>query len=214
MITKANFQAQGYFVNSNNQPVSEHVVGTHHLLNNNYYSHQDAVSGYAGLRDIKIIPGNDTVYLPYYQSQVASIRLPTTAPAFFVTANLAGCAVYIGQAAPSQLVVFHANSQKGSDQATMSVHPPSYQHPDAIKELDGLIESAKVSYPGIKIIAVLSKATYLSNVDALAKYGSDFLGGTTVAGWRTGQNWEFWYQNWGHVPGQPTRLLYARKFFG
>jgi hypothetical protein len=48
----------------------------------------------------------------------------------------------------------------------------------------------------------------------LASNGSEFLGGTTIAGWRTGTNWEFWFQNWGTVKGAATRLLRAKKFYG
>ncbi len=38
-----------------------------------------------------------------------------------------------------------------------------------------------------------------------------FLGGTTVAGWRNGGDWEFWYQNWGSVNGSGVKLLKAKS---
>jgi hypothetical protein len=132
-----------------------------------------------------------------------------------VTDNLSGCAIYIGKRTDGELVVFHSNSQTDSNAAIMSIRLPSYQSPTALQELDGHVQGAKPHHANnVQIVAVLTKLSYLSNVDASAATGADFLAGTTVAGWRKGGNWEFWYQNWGSVNGSGAKLLKAKKFYG
>jgi hypothetical protein len=218
MLTQNDFQTHGYIVSGNGQQPPEVTYGNtphHRLRKTNYYGHTAGNSNFPGLMQINITAGTDTIYLPYYQSQVSSVRLPTNGPSFFVTDNMSGCAFYIAKGNANDLVVFHANSQLGSDQATMVANPPSFQSRHAANELDTLVKNALPNHSGgLRVVYVLSKAVYLANIVALASNGSEFLGGTTIAGWRTGTNWEFWFQNWGTVRGGATRLLRAKKFYG
>jgi hypothetical protein len=221
MVSIAEFQNNAYEVSvavGTSKPV-EMVNGNHHRVRKaNYFSHQQTAGRFQGIKGIQIIDGNDTVYLPYYQSKIASVQMPTAGPDFFVTDNLSGCAIYIGTRPGGELVVFHANSQLGSSQAQMSGKLPSHQSIPAVQELDRLAREGRANHnnPGlgaVTIVRVLSKAEYLANVDQLTTNGDNFLGGTTVAGWRTGTSWEFWYQNWGSVSGAVSRLLRARQFY-
>ncbi|WP_144186149.1 hypothetical protein [Elioraea rosea] len=219
-ITINDFQNTCYDVAlANGVQVSEQLYGTnneHHFVKNGstFRSHVVA-SPYPGLRRIEIIAGNDTVFLPYYQDQIASVRLTNAGPDFFITANMSGCALFIGRESPTNhLVVFHANSQIGSDKATMDAHAPSHQSMQALGAIDTLVATAKPNFPAMRLVCSLTKPTYLANVDQLTNSGGNFLGGTTIAGWRTGTTWEFWYQNWGQVNGTGgVRLLKARKFY-
>jgi hypothetical protein len=219
-ITINDFQTTCYDVAlANGVTVSEQLHGkndVHHVVKNGSTFRTRAItSPYPGLRRIEISAGKDTVFLPYYQDEIASVRLTDAGPDFFITANMSGCALFIGrEKATGELVVFHANSQIGSDKATMEENAPSYQSKKALAAIDKLVTTAKAEYANLRFVCSLTKPTYLANVDKLADTGGDFLGGTTIAGWRTGTTWEFWYQNWGQVNGTGgVRLLKAKKFF-
>ncbi|MDE2333454.1 MAG: hypothetical protein KGK10_02830 [Rhodospirillales bacterium] len=219
MITLQDFQRTGFIVGSAVGNPPEQTYGTtdpHHRVHKTYYFGSVVKPAqFPGLQKLEIIGGNDTVYLPYYQSQVASIRLEANCPGFFVTDNLSGCGFYIGQRTDGELVVFHANSQKGSAKAVMAGRPPSFQTEAAAAELDQLVQDAIKHHSGsVRIVGGVSKSSYLSGIDRLAATGDDFLGGTTVAGWRNGGSWEFWYQNWGSVKGGAVGLLSVKKFYG
>lgn len=216
MINKAEFQNNAYMVTF---PVNAPTCRSA-----NHHSKQDfdqafgtniGKSQFPGILKMEIVPGTDTVWLPYTQDGIDSVRLPSTAgPSFFVTANLSGCAVYIGINDLNRYVVFHANSQSGSSQAEMAHQKPSYQSDKAVKELDNFCKVAQTAHHNnCKIVGVLSKARYLACVNKLAKTGDDFLGGTTVAGWRTGGNWEFWYQVWGSVNKGAVGLIHVEQFY-
>jgi hypothetical protein len=62
-------------------------------------------------------------------------------------------------------------------------------------------------------VRTLMKSEYLGALGNTVREGKDFLGGTTIAGWRTGANWEFWFQNWGSIQGSPPGLLYVKQFY-
>lgn len=216
-ITINDFQTNAYQV-QNTQNVVEVTYGPnddhHRVRKNNYFGTNVIAGNIVGTRLIKIVAGTDTVFLPYYQSKIASVRLPSAGPDFFITDNMSGCALFIGKGPGGDLVVFHANSQQGSDQATMDAHAPSFQSRAALREIDTQMQTAKPHHSTLQIVCSLTKPTYLANVDQLASTGANFLGGTTIAGWRTGTLWEFWYQNWGQVGGSGgVRLLKARKFY-
>lgn len=216
-ITINDFQNYAYQV-QNTQNLVEQTYGTndqHHRVRKNHHYGTNVVGGnIVGTRLIKIVAGTDTVFLPYYQDKIASVRLPTAGPDFFITDNMSGCALFIGAGPHGDLVVFHANSQTGSDQKTMDENVPSFQSRKALKEIDDQMKFAVPHHSTLRLVCSLTKPTYLANVDQLTGTGKDFLGGTTIAGWRTGTTWEFWYQNWGQVGGSGgVRLLKARKFY-
>jgi hypothetical protein len=215
MLTLAQFQNAAYMVNRNHVVVAEQVIGKHHRVRSQSrnFSHSIGNSIYPNVKQINISPGAGTVYLPYYQDQVASVKLPTAGPSVFVTDNLSGCCIYIGRKITGELVVFHANSQTGSKQAVMHGQKPSYQTAAAASELDQLVSTAKHNHVNVTIVGVLSKSRYYAKLDSLAATGDQFIGGTTVVGFRTGTNWEFWFQNFGNVNNGPTGLLHHEKFF-
>ena len=164
----------------------------HHRVRKNHHYGTNVVGGnIVGTRLIKIVAGTDTVFLPYYQDKIASVRLPTAGPDFFITDNMSGCALFIGAGPHGDLVVFHANSQTGSDQKTMDENAPSFQSRKALKEIDDQMKFAVPHHSTLRLVCSLTKPTYLANVDQLTGTGKDFLGGTTIAGWRTGTTFLF-----------------------
>lgn len=217
MLTLAEFQTNAYTVNRNHAKVTEIVYHDTHSRERaaNYFGHAISNSQYPNVKSIDITAGTDTVYLPYYQDRVASVKLPTTGPSRFFTDNMSGCAFYLGQKNDGTLVAFHANSQAGSSEAELANKPPSFQSEKAARQLDTLVRTASNDYSGgVKILCVLSKTRYLAKINARASTASKFIGGTTIAGFRTGTNWEFWFQNFGSTSGSAVGLIHVEKFFG
>lgn len=217
MLTLAQFQSQAFTVNRNHATVTEIVYHDTHSRERaaNYFGHTISNSQYPGVKSIDITAGTDTVYLPYYQDRVASVKIPTTGPSRFFTDNMSGCAFYLGQKTDGTLVAFHANSQAGSSEAELAGKAPSFQSEKAARKLDQLVRTASSDYSGgVKILCVLSKSRYLSKIDSRAATASKFIGGTTIAGFRTGTNWEFWFQNFGSVSGGAVGLIHVEKFYG
>jgi hypothetical protein len=216
MVSLTSFKQTPYQVGSLVTPPEQGYGGTdphHRLRKKNYYGHVALPSNFPGISKITIGPGSDTVYLPFFTDQVASVHLPTDGPFFFVTDNMSGCAFSIAQYADGSLVVFHANSQLGSDKATMESARPNHQVTGATNRLQTLITDAKRHHGGARIVRTLMKSEYLGALGNTVREGKDFLGGTTIAGWRTGANWEFWFQNWGSIQGSPPGLLYVKQFY-
>ena len=217
MVSLAEFRSEGYLVGSTVAPPEQtYGVGDphHRSRKNNYYTHLVTNSQYPGLKKITVSTGGtDTVYLPYYQRQISSVHLPTAGPTFFVTDNMSGCAFFVARYTDGSLVVFHGNSQSGSDEATMGPAAVNHQTVAATNELTTLFNNARPHHPGAVLVRTLMKTEYLGAVATTHATGSQFLGGTTIAGWRSGTAWEFWYQNWGSVRGSATGPLFAKKFY-
>jgi hypothetical protein len=215
MISLIDFQTYGWVVP---MPATlESVVNTHHKqLGFQTFGSGQGTLAYPNVYNMTLNAGTDTVFLPYYQDQAASVRLPAKGPRFFVTSNLSGCAIYICVNNNNRLVVIHSNSQTGSTKIVGNANRPSYQTQQAAVELDMYATLARNNHHNApRTVAVLTKATYLSAVDRLASNGGEFLGGTTVAGWRVPHtnNWSFWYQVWGSVKGGGVQLITRKEFY-
>lgn len=219
MITVNDFQTNGYVVpmpQTVDVAVNNGVDTAHKQNHGQRFASSQGTQVYPHVYNLRLDPGVDTVFLPYYQDQAASVRLPGHGPRFFVTSNLSGCAIYIGINTNNNLIVIHSNSQTDSGRAVMNAHQPSFQSQNALQELDRRAQFAKNSHGGpVRIVCVLSKATYLGSLDAMIRNGGQWLGGTTVAGWRTPNtnNWQFHYQIWGSVAGGPVLLHRSREFY-
>src|SRR5262245_37433213 len=124
MITLTEFKSKGWVVPMPN--TNEVVRGKHHKQSYGqaFDSTQRSLQYAPCVYNMTLVPGTDTVFLPYYQDQCASVRLPSHGPRFFVTSNLSGCAVYIGKNNNDRLVVIHSNSQSDSGQAVMDSNRP------------------------------------------------------------------------------------------
>jgi len=217
MISVLDFQTKGYAVP---MPTTlETVVPQHHkqLLNQTFGSAEGAVCYAPCVHNLVLDPaGIDTVFLPFYQDQAASVRLPNNGPDLFVTSNLSGCAIYICRDNQQRLVVIHSNSTSGSTKIIGDANRPSYQTAPAARELDQHATLARNNHGSVpQTVAILTKATYLSAVDQRAANGGQFIGGTTVAGWRQPgtYNWTFYYQVWGQIQGGTTQLITCREFY-
>ena len=217
MVSLVDFQSKGYLVTSLVGLPPETTYGAndphHRFRKNNYFGHVTGPSQYQGLQKINIGSGQDTVYLPYFQNKISSVHLPATGPFFFVTDNMSGCAFFIATYPDGSLVVFHGNTQLGSDEATMAPAKANHQTAGATNQLNTLFNGALPHHPGAALTRSLMKAEYLQALGNMNITGGNFLGGTTIAGWRTGASWEFWFQNWGSVGGNGAGLLYVKKFY-
>lgn len=170
-------------------------------------------NAYPGVKKLAITGGHDTVYLKYFDNEITSVELPQAGPDVFLTDNLSGCAIVVAHKPNGNIVVFHANTQEGSDEKTMSKKKPSYQTDKAKRIIKKLRRDAGDGYFNLTVLYTLLKSEYLSAVDALAARGSDFLGGTTVAGFRGAGGWEFWYQNFGSISGAANAILHSEQFY-
>lgn len=167
---------------------------------------------YPGVYKLEVEAGNDTIYLPFTNEKITSVELPTAGPSVFLTDNLSGCAVIVGRIPGGSLVVFHANTTAGSDERTMANRKPTYQSSKALAILNNLRRVAVNRYARLTILGTLYKKDYLSAVNGLAKKGSEYNGGTLVAGFRTGTTWKFYYQTFGSVKGSATNILGRGKW--
>jgi len=218
MVSLESFKNNAYLVGalpSTTPPEQTYGVNDPHtrFRKENYYGHVVGNSNFPGIRKINIGPGSDTVYLPFYQNRVTSVHLPSSGPFFFVTDNMSGCAFGIAEYDDDSLVVFHANTTDGSSQAEMQGRKTNHQSAAVSGKLGGLIGGARKHHGGSRIVRTLLKSEYLSEVSSVAGNTENFTGGTTIAGWRNGSDWEFWYQNFGSVSGSASGLLFARKFY-
>jgi hypothetical protein len=202
----------------------ETKTGRHHIQNPaNRCSFVLKPSEFPGVKKAEIVVGVNSIYLPYYPREIASIRLPTNGPTFFFTDNMSGCAFFIDRFQNGDLVVYHANSLEGSDKVTMEAHVPSYQSRKAVGELGSLYFAARSSYPGAVPDKALYKTEYLKIVDVAMRIrhatkeiddttGKHYLGATTIIGFRNGAKWDFWFQNWMQVRGK-VQVVYHKKFY-
>ena len=86
-----------------------------------------------------------------------------------------------------------------------------YQHVNAMRHLDTLLRGAKGEANVATIVGGCAKSDYLRGTSRAVGTGT-FLGGTTIAGFRTGRRWEFWYQSWGQVNGGAIGITEVRQF--
>ncbi|MEZ5666271.1 MAG: hypothetical protein R3F55_02330 [Alphaproteobacteria bacterium] len=215
MIPLANFQTNAYYI-GDYDGLGQTVRGNHHKINfNEFVSSTVGAHAYPNVRKVDISPGADTVYLPYAQDQIYSVRLPqTNGPTFFCTANMSGCAFFIGVNDHGRNVVFHANSQRDSSERQMASKRPSFQADTTRVELDQLRNAAMLNHgDNVRIVGELRKSVYWRRVDDIVRTSSGFLGGTTVVGYRNGAKWDFWFQVWGSVNGGPITLIQVAQFF-
>jgi hypothetical protein len=183
-----------------------------------------AVNGTSAvLRDFKptLNPTGSTIYLPYNDDRITSVRLPNPPPPgvdFFLTANMSGCRLYIDTIAGSNdLIVYHANTHQHGAPAHNS--PVNYQSVGASAVLAGLHQRAQADYAAapynlvLNNVAELPKVTYYLEGAAmearkaaqgrfLTYHGTvaqpEFAGGVSVMGFYNA-GWRFYYQTWGGV---------------
>ena len=166
----------------------------------------------------------NTLYLPYEDDKITSLRLPIPPPAgvdFFLTANMSGCRFFVDKIIGSNdLMVYHANTHQYASPPHSAVN---YQDPQALSELAGLHSRARGDYAAaphnlsLVNVADLTKTVYygvgalaeqrkinqgrtLTEIDAnqvKTTVPPEFYGGCSVMGFYTGGAWKFYYQTWG-----------------
>lgn len=167
-------------------------------------------------------PAGTTIYLPYNDDKITSVRLPNPAPAgvnFFLTANMSGCKFFVDTiAGGNDLMVYHANTHQHGSPAHNS--PVNFQTPAALAILDNMHVNAQADYAAaphnlvLNNVASLAKqAYYLQGAHAEQRKanqgrglalpgnvlaGPEFAGGCSLMGFYNG-GWHFHYQTWGGV---------------
>jgi hypothetical protein len=85
------------------------------------------------------VGGGDTLYLPFFNDKISSIRLTWPPPggvAFFFTDNLSGCKVFVDDVpGTNDIIVYHANT---TNHSAGSLGYADFQPPNAGVVLDGL----------------------------------------------------------------------------
>lgn len=165
--------------------------------------------------DFVVDPAGDTVFLPYGQGEIHSIRLPSTGagPVCFITAGMSGCKAFIDTIAGStDLIVYHANCI-GVGNGLMNVESPALT-----LALAGQRAAARAYWTVAPHNLVLAAA----NEFGRAVYGNAavneenrkraqdranvmYIGGTTVIGELVGGYWHFCWQTYGSC-------MYRRPF--
>jgi hypothetical protein len=162
----------------------------------------------------------NTIYLPYNDDKITSVRLPNPPPAgvdFFLTANMSGCKFFVDTIGGSNdLIVYHANTHQHGSPPHNS--PVNSQSAAAVLVLDAMHTRAQGDYGGLALanVATCDKHHYYSQA-ALAEQrkfnqgrrlnypgmpapvAPEFAGGCSVMGFFIGAAWEFYYQTWGGV---------------
>lgn len=169
----------------------------------------------------------NSLYLPYKNDTITSLRLPIPPPAgvdFFLTANMSGCKLFIDKIVGSNdLIVYHANTLKFPTPAHGS--PVNDQSPFANRELDSLHSNAQADYrvaphnlapiqvkslakPEYYQVGALEeqrKADQGRTLDLIDKNQNpisvppEFGGGCSIVAYYSGGAWTFYYQTWGSL---------------
>jgi hypothetical protein len=112
-----------------------------------------------------VAPAGNTIYLPYNDDRITSVRLPNPPPGgvnFFLTANMSGCKFFVDAIGGSNdLMVYHANTHQHGSPAHGS--PVNSQTPAALAILDAMHANAQADY------AAAPHNLVLNNVASLAK---------------------------------------------
>jgi len=191
---------------------------------NNCRANLNPSGGTVSWLGISLDAAGDTIYLPFTPDEISSLILPDPAAAGcvtkFLTASLSGCKFFVDTiTGSSDLVVYHANAKQHAPAGHLSGTHPTLETPAATNMLDGLYATAQNYYSGaphnfqLNQAASLAKPRYNRAAQMLVAGKTDighshveFVGGTLVAGFVSGGNWEFYFQTFGD-------LEYDRSFF-
>lgn len=177
-------------------------------------------AGYYGatLVTLALNAAGDSVYLPYGQGEVHSVRLPGPGPAAagvtcFLTAGISGCRLYIDRViGTNDIIVYHANAL-GVGGGVANPMTMDVEGPGLPQALDNLHALARVYWttpaPGgaglnLQTIGTLGRNAYnASAVREMQRKLDDgrtqvnFFGGTTVVGELTPAGWQMYWQTYG-----------------
>lgn len=165
---------------------------------------------------------HEAAYLPYIDNTISSIAFDNSVNRFF-TDNLSGCSIFV-DAKVGTIIAYHANVQDGLHKPTVEeAKDPVFEKGISIAMKTRYHVKAKLSYPGTVEVCSLFKSRYNDRNRGYARFaglsdsrrgrvGATVDGfGTTVAGFRTGAGWEFWYQTWAYSGGI-TSVIKAECF--
>jgi hypothetical protein len=169
--------------------------------------------------------GGNTIYLPYNDNKITSVRLPVPPPGgvnFFLTANMSGCRFIVDTINGSHdLIVYHANTHQHPAPAHNAA--ANFQDPNASIVLNTLHHLAQGDYAPLVLhnAVALSKPAYYQQAAVLEQqkfnrgrrfvYNAgtapapnmqavrpEFTGGCSVMGFFNA-GWHFYYQTSGDV---------------
>ncbi|HEY4303474.1 MAG TPA: hypothetical protein VGM82_03345 [Gemmatimonadaceae bacterium] len=220
---------------------AQHTVYTANNSRINFL--EQANAGNANLRTIAgttAFANGDTMYLPFTNDHITSIRLPVPAPAgvqFFMTDNLSGCKIFVDTIAGSNdIIVYHANTTANTSGPLAWA---DFQQPAAGNTLDGYHAAARGDYPALVLnnggSVAMPRYFQTPGLEERRKDGQGrgatalerqprnfggnqvtrtrpaFAGGCFVCGFPVAGGWQIYFQTWGSV--QYARPGYAKMLF-
>jgi hypothetical protein len=140
---------------------NEHVIYSPADCQTTYNEAPHAMN--AAMRTMLVAPpigAGDTLYLPFFNDKISSIRLTWPRPAgvnFFFTDNLSGCKIFVDTVpGTNDIIVYHANTTQHS---AGSLGWANYQDPNANTVLDQLhTRAVNNEYAGLHLVAATSLA--------------------------------------------------------
>lgn len=159
---------------------------------------------------------NIVTYLQFYQKNITSTVLlkGDTSVSYFVTDRMSGCNFYIDRLRNGNLVCHHANGLGDSPPAKSRTKLE--RHNDALLRMQAQHLVAINAIPdsaGYSSVTRLTPLEYSARGWALeqkkvpGQSDQEFVGGTTVMGFRVAGRWQFWFQTSG-------RLTYTKTVSG
>ena len=136
--------------------------------------------------------------------------------------NLSGCSIFIDRTAAGAIVVYHANRQGADYSPTVEQRRNfSFEREVAVAVKHVQHDTAQLAtYAGATHLGSLFKKRYMSHAaqhEAILRFGGQgdtTVYGTTVAGFRRGGNWLFWYQTWKcDMGGNNYAVIKAEQFY-
>ncbi len=210
-INIATFGAAAYQIGTP-YPLAAHtaLIGAHYVVDPALYRVTPNI-GVGNPCPVTFTPAvaGDTVYLPYAQNFIYSVRLPVAGAPNVVTANLSGCRIYVDRiVGTNEVIMYHANSL-----AMGGGNNPLHQNIETgplLTALDLMYTNARAYYTGaphnlnLQGVATLGRNTYNNCVvhEVMRKQGQnrtqvDFFGATTVCGVFNGGQWQMHWQTHG-----------------
>jgi hypothetical protein len=202
------------------------VFGRHHLfdwttnrVNLNKIVPQDNIEMVMPARDA----AGDTVYLSYFDNEIASVMLPEPPPGgitTFLTDSVDGCTIIVDRitAGGQGVVVYHANAKADAPAPEIQRANPTLRTDSSIDRIRGLYQAAQQDYQthkhlSLQHVVTLARPHYFQSQEFEIRHkvqqhrlNVGFDGGVFIIGFISGTSWEFHYQSWGYI-------VYDRPWF-
>ena len=184
-ITKAMLKTTPLYFNLFSGFTVAKLRGEHSLFDNPGALRVDCTAAPAGGAGTRLVSfaktgGGDTIYLSYFNNEIASVRLTDPPPAgvtMFTTDNLSGCKFFVDTVNGSNdVVVYHANARAHSPPSNHGAVNPTLESGTCTTELNRLHTAARADWglaPHALVLAaggVVDKPTYNQGATAAVNH--------------------------------------------